>query len=294
LLLDRPHFSQAMPDLSPTTPANPSWQGSLDLRFEADRTQATKLTHCESIAPYKVQRAFPCPDGTSQVVLLHTAGGMVSGDRLNITAQLAPEAQALLTTAAAGKVYRSLEDKTTFQTATIELAENARLEWLPQETILFDQARFHQSLRINLGAGAQVLLWDITRLGRTAHGEKFLRGEWRSRTEVWQDGKPLWIDRSALIASPELWDSPQGLHGQPIVGTLAWIGRPITPEMFDVLRGLEGCPGCGGMTRLPYGLLCRYRGSSSSEVRRWFVRVWQHVRGDRWGSPLERPRIWMM
>ncbi len=282
-----------MPDLPPS--ANPSWQGSLDLRFEVDRTQATKLTHCESIAPYKVQRAFPCSDGTSQVVLLHTAGGMVSGDRLNITAQLASHAQALLTTAAAGKVYRATEGKTTFQSATIELAENARLEWLPQETILFDKARFHQSLRINLGAGAQVLLWDITRLGRTAHGENFLQGEWRSHTEVWQDGRPLWIDRSCLAASPELWESPQGLGGRAIVGTLAWIGGGITPEVFDVLRELEGCPGgCGGMTRLPYGVLCRYRGNSSTEVRRWFVQVWQHIRSEHWHQALETPRIWMM
>jgi urease accessory protein len=275
-------------------PQSPSpWQGSLDLKFGIRQGQ-TELQHCQAIAPYKVQRAFPSPDGTCQVAMLHTAGGMVSGDRLNLKAHLAPQSQVLLTTAAAGKIYRATEDKTTFQGATIQLAESARLEWLPQETILFNQARFHQSLRIDLGPNAEVLLWDVTRLGRTAHGEKFLQGAWRSRTEVWQDGKPLWIDRSALTASPELWESPQGLQGQPIVGTLAWIGKPIAPEVFDGFRGLGGCPACGGMTRLPYGLLCRYRGGSSSEVRRWFVRVWQYVRGDRWGSPLETPRIWMM
>ncbi|NJM49379.1 MAG: urease accessory protein UreD [Alkalinema sp. RU_4_3] len=284
-----------MADLSPPPLPNTPWQGSLDLKFAADRTRVTKLTHCESVAPYKVQRAFPCTDGTSQVVLLHTAGGMVSGDRLNLTAQLAPKAQALLTTAAAGKVYRATEDKTTFQTATIHLAENARLEWLPQETILFDQARFHQSLRINLGAGAQVLLWDVVRLGRTAHGESFLEGMWRSHTEVWQDGRPLWIDRSCLRASPELWEGAEGLGGRAIVGTLVWIGGGIDQEGFEGLRGLDQWPGsCGGMTRLPYGMVCRYRGSSSTEVRRWFVQVWRHIRGELWHCPLETPRIWMM
>jgi urease accessory protein len=292
LALDRQHFSQVMADLSTTS----TWQGSLDLRFEADRLGQTKLTHCAAVAPYKVQRAFPCADGTSQVVLLHTAGGMVSGDRLSLTTELGPSAQALLTTAAAGKVYRSLDDKTTFQSARIQLAENARLEWLPQETILFDQAQFYQSLRFDLGPNAEVLLWDVTRLGRTAHGERFLRGGWRSRTEVWQGGKPLWIDRSALDASPELWESPQGLGGRAIVGTLAWIGRPITAEGFDGLRGGDRFPGgyCGGMTRLPYGVVCRYRGSSSTEVRRWFLQVWQYVRDEYWHSPLETPRIWMM
>ncbi len=279
--------------LNQPQPASP-WQGSLDLKF-ARRQGQTELQHCQAIAPYKVQRAFPCPDGTSQVVMLHTAGGMVSGDRLNLTAHLAPDSQALLTTAAAGKVYRATEGKTTFQSATIQLAENARLEWLPQETILFDQARFHQSLRVDLGPNAQVLLWDITRLGRTAHGEKFLQGEWRSHTEVWRGGKPLWIDRSCLRASPELWESPQGLGGQAIVGTLAWIGQPITAESFDILRGLDGCPGsCGGMTRVPYGLVCRYRGNSSTEVRRWFVQVWRHIRSEHWHQALETPRIWMM
>jgi urease accessory protein len=287
-----------MADLSPPTkPQNSVWQGNLDLQFANDPTGQTQLTHCAATAPYKVQRAFPCADGTAQVALLHTAGGMVSGDRLDLTAQIATEAQVLLTTAAAGKIYRSLAEKTTFQTTTVHLAENARLEWLPQETILFDQARFHQALRINLGAGAQVLLWDITRLGRTARGEKFLEGHWRSRTEVWQGEKPLWIDRTALAASPEFWDSPAGLHGQPIVGTLAWIGGSLEPppNILETLRRLESHPGSqGGVTRLPHGLLCRYRGNSSTAVRRWFVDIWRCIRGEHWHSPLETPRIWMM
>ena len=39
---------------------------------------------------------------------------------------------------------------------------------------------------------------EITRFGRSARGEKFCFGNWRSHTEVWQQGQPLWIDRQWL------------------------------------------------------------------------------------------------
>ncbi|QYO68883.1 urease accessory protein UreD [Leptolyngbya sp. 7M] len=170
-----------------------AWRGSLSLEFER-RDSKTILSRSRVQAPLKGQRPFyPEGDSICHSVMLHTAGGIVGGDQLAVQVQVEPKSHALLTTAAATKVYRSngLEAQ---QTTQIRVASGACLEWLPQETIVFDGARYRQQLRVDLADQANWLGWEITRLGRSARGERFATGEWRSRTEVWQNQRLIWID----------------------------------------------------------------------------------------------------
>jgi urease accessory protein len=226
--------------------------------------------------------------------MLHTAGGMVGGDQLTTTIAAAAQSQVLLTTAAAAKIYKS-NGLVSSQNVNIHVSEQATLEWLPQETIVFNQAQYQQNIQIHLAAEAEVILWDVTRFGRTAMGEQFVTGDWRSTTEVWRGDLPLWLDRQWLPASAALLASPHGLAGMPIVGTLAWIGRSVEPELVAEVRSLwAGDPLSVGVTRLPQGLLCRYRGDNSTAVRQWFVQVWQLMRQRQWGRQIESPRVWML
>jgi urease accessory protein len=83
------------------------WHGKLNLVY-AHRQNTTTLIHNQNQAPLKVQRPF-YPEGQEvcHSVILHTAGGVVGGDRLSCNFHLQPNAQALITTAAASKIYRS-------------------------------------------------------------------------------------------------------------------------------------------------------------------------------------------
>ncbi|NET53884.1 MAG: urease accessory protein UreD, partial [Merismopedia sp. SIO2A8] len=272
------------------------WHGSLELIY-AHGDGKTKLIHNKMRSPLKVQRPFyPEDPAVCHSVILHTAGGMVGGDILSSCIHLQPNAQALITTAAAAKIYRSngLEAKQTIQ---IQIDTGAYLEWFPQEAIIFNGAVYRQDLRVELAPGASWLGWEITRFGRSARGEKFLQGQWRSYTEVWQQGKPLWIDRQWLPAGEEVFSSPHGLAGKPIVGTLAWLGQQVSPEIVEQARELwktkEGI-GEVGVTQLLSGLLCRYRGTSTAEVRNWFTQVWQLLRLRFYGHPPNKPRIWQL
>ncbi|WP_347278026.1 urease accessory protein UreD [Alkalinema sp. FACHB-956] len=295
--IDSP-ISQSTVSSTASSTASSNWHGLLNLEFQAVNGK-TRLTHSQAIAPYKVQRSFAQADGTCQVVMLHTAGGMVGGDRLTTAVTIGEQAQVLLTTAAAAKIYKSTGTLTQ-QTVHLTVAPQACLEWLPQETILFDRAQYRQDLRIELAAGAQVVLWEITRFGRTARGEQFSQGDWRSHTEVWQAGTPLWIDRQWLPGSPEMLASPHGLNHCPIVGTLAWIGRSLDKSDVEVARQLWDPIAAHhpddqfGVTRLPQGLLCRYRGHSSTAVRHGFIQTWQWIRSVQGRSWEELPRVWML
>lgn len=269
------------------------WHGSLNLVY-AQRGGKTQLIHNQVKAPLKVQRPF-YPEGPDvcHSVVLHTAGGIVGGDRLSLNFHLEPNARSLITTAAASKIYRSngLQAKQSIQ---MQVDAGATLEWLPQETIVFNGAIYRSDLRIELASGASWLGWEITRFGRSARGERFLQGEWRSHTEVWQQGQPLWIDRQWLPAGEEIINSPHGLAGQSVVGSLVWIGQAVEPEIVEKARTLwinAECQGQAGVTRLISGMLCRYRGSSSVEVRNWFMDIWKLLRPSYLGT-ICPPRVW--
>ena len=273
-----------------------AWHGSLDLVY-VHNNGTTKLIHNQVRSPLKVQRPFyPEGEAVCHSVVLHTAGGMVGGDRLTQTIHLKPNAQALITTAAASKVYRS-NGQDARQTIELQIEAGAYLEWLPQETIMFNGAIYQQDLRVELAPQANWLGWEITRFGRSARGETFLQGEWRSHTEVWQQGHPLWIDRQWLPAGEDIINSPHGLAGQPIVATLCWIGQPVSREILDTARILWNSKerqGEAGVTQLISGLVCRYRGASTLEVRNWFTDIWQLLRLSSVGRSVTKPRVWQM
>jgi urease accessory protein len=270
------------------------WHGHLDLVYAQDHNK-TQLTQARVRSPLKIQRSF-YPEGSAvcHSIVLHTAGGIVGGDRLSQSIQLQPNAHTLITTAAATKVYRS-NGQQAQQTIQIQVEAEACLEWLPQETIVFEGALYRQDMRVELAPGASWLGWEITRLGRSARGERFLQGEWRSHTEIWQQGHPLWIDRQWLPGREDIWNSPHGLAGQPVVASLAWVGQSVSPQLVEKARTLWNATehqGQAGVTQLLSGLLCRYRGASTTEVKHWFTEVWQLLRLSYLGRPAIKPRVW--
>ncbi|WP_424098050.1 urease accessory protein UreD [Moorena producens] len=313
----------------PTDSDQCRWHGSLELRFALAQGK-TQPIHTYAKAPLKVQRPFyPEGLGVCHTVVLHTAGGMVAGDRLSQDIHLESGTNVLITTAAASKAYgkgsssaslrnnsaslkkletkqisssanpennsASLNQPETRQIIRLQVETGACLEWFPQETIVFNGAVYRQDLRVELAPGASWLGWEITRFGRSARGERFVEGNWRSHTEVWQQGHPQWIDRQWLPASEATFSSPYGLAGKPVVGTLALVGQPVSSEIIEQARGLWSAReyvGEAGVTQLMSGLLCRYRGASTEEVRHWFTEVWQLLRVNLFGRPIIKPRVW--
>ena len=276
--------------------ASKSWTGKLDLTY-SHQDGTTKLSNALAQAPLKIQRAF-YPEGSElcHSVILHTAGGIVGGDRLLQTIELEADSQVLLTTAAASKVYRS-EGERSQQIITLTLGENSYLEWFPQETVIFNEAIYQQDLRVELGENAVFCGWEITRLGRTARGEQFLAGDWRSRIEIWQAGRPLWIDRQGLQGGLEIINSPNGLNQKAIVATFICLGQKVETEILTEARELGKSwvkEGEIGLTQTQNdGLLCRYRGSSTTEVKQYFEAIWGLLRQNYRDRPVVRPRVWI-
>ena len=138
------------------------WAAAIDLGFEArsegDPVPVTRLVRRRHIGPLRVQRPF-YPEGKTgccHVYLLHPPGGLVSGDELRIEASVAEGGHALLTTPAAAKLYKADSHGVAWgQHTRLQVAKNAILEYLPQETIAFDGSRGEQTTTIDLASGAR-------------------------------------------------------------------------------------------------------------------------------------------
>jgi urease accessory protein len=289
-----------MPDLPP------AWHGQLNLRFHTGADGRTSHQGAAT-APLKLQRGFPQADGRCELPILHTAGGLVGGDRLSLSLELAAGSRALLTSVAAQKVYgtvgRSRQTpggRWAQQRLTAQLAAGADLEWLPQELVLYADGLLEQHTRVELAAEASWLGMEVVRLGRTAAGEDLGRGCWRSHLEIersdasgrrWELVDRLELGGAALA-------SPHGLAGEPVFGSLVWAApHPLATETLERLladcradrRGLRGAMVCGGLDQ---GLVARYQGPSSGDARHWFVRIWARIRALRGLAPPALPRVW--
>ncbi|MEY2342639.1 urease accessory protein UreD [Acidithiobacillus sp. IBUN Pt1247-S3] len=270
------------------------WEGNLSLSFDHVGS-LTRLRRQWASMPLAFQKVlYPEGPAVCHGVILHPPGGFAKGDQVGIDVHLGPGAAVLLTTPGAGKFYSSSQQAA--QRVQIRMEQGAHLEWVPQESILFDGARMQSSLRVDLAEQATWTGWDIWRFGRSGAGEQFLHGHWRAATEIWRDGSPLWIDRQELAGGTTLLQSHFGLCGYPVLATFAWIGDAISEEVLQMCRAAvapaDDLKWAVGRVAQGEGLVARYLGHSSAEARQRFVALWGMLRTELRQRPLCLPRVW--
>src|SRR6201990_1526326 len=132
---------------------------------------------------------FPSPEGQGlSAVFVNTAGGIAGGDRFDFDIAAGEGSSLTVTTAAAEKIYRSHGPAAQID-ITLRDAAGAHLAWLPQETILFDQARVSRRIDIDLADTASLLLCEIVVFGRAAMGERMRQGEFVDRWRIRRGGR---------------------------------------------------------------------------------------------------------
>ena len=267
------------------------WRAQLRLSFARDGERSVL---CERVheGPLRVQRPF-YPEGqrVCHVYVLHPPGGVVGGDRLSIEVHAKPLAHPLLTTPAAGKLYRS-QGQLASQLQTLQAGRGACLEWLPQETIAFDGARAELTTRVELADDARYIGWDLLCLGRPAAGERFSRGYVAQSLELVRAGRLLYVERGVYDGGAAVLSAPWGLAGWPVVGTFVCVA-PNAAAWIEAARAValpqQGLAAVSGWDDL---LIARYLGPSAERGREYFAGLWWVLRPALLGQPACPPRIW--
>jgi len=271
--------------------AAPAWRASLDLEF-ARRGARTVLEKRRHDGPLVVQKAFyPEGDPACHVVIVHPPGGIAGGDHLAITASAGAGSSVLLTTPGAARWYRSRR-ALACQELCWQVGPGACLEWLPQETIFFDDAQVQSAVEVRLSAGARYIGWEVLCFGRAGSGERFQRGRVRLRTRVLLEGRLAWMESARFEGGSPLFQSAAGLAGRTVCGTFVAAGPGLAAIPRDALRVLAPGKGEGAVSGLPDVLLARYLGDSSESAKAYFAALWSVVRPAIAGVPACPPRIW--
>lgn len=275
-----------------TTPS--SWKARLSLEFE-HRTQRTVVSHRKHSGPLVIQKPF-YPEGMPcHIYLLHPPGGLVGGDQLSLDVLLHKGSHTLITTPGAAKFYRST-GPVAQQIQTFNVSNESLLEWLPQETIAFDQTNALVHTRVNLDAGAKFIGWEITCLGRKASDELFNSGRFVQKLEVSIDKKPALIERALFQGNSELLSSPWGLAKHATVGTM--IVTPASQQLVTSVREhLQTCSQDKSVelfsaTLMDNIMVCRYLGPQAEMAKRLFIEAWKIARPYMQSIDACIPRIW--
>ncbi|GHU27000.1 urease accessory protein UreD 2 [Betaproteobacteria bacterium] len=273
------------------------WDAEITLGFT--RLDAgTVLGERRHHGPLRVQKAL-YPEGREvcQVILLHPPSGIAGGDRLSVALRVGPQAYAQLTTPGAAKWYRSAGLEA-WQSLDFTVGDEAVLEWLPQESIVFDGARARMQTHVALTGGARYLGWEILCLGRAASGERLTHGQLALHTRIEREGRALWLERGQLASG----DGADALLASPV----GWAGASVGATLLATLQAgdevaalLAACraiaPADGAehaLTALPELLVARYLGHHGEAARQWFAGLWHLLRPALLGRPAQNPRIW--
>ena len=256
------------------------------------------MTGREHFGPLRVQKAlYPEDDDkVCHTIIVHPPAGVVGGDRLDISARVADSARALITNPGAAKWYKS-NGKTSRQDIYVDIGENASLEWMPQETIFYDDARVHLENTITIGKGSSYISCEILCFGRTASGESYTSGKISQHSTIRLDGKLVWFEQvGGLLGGGPDMTSPLALSGKTVCATFIAVGKAVSAEVISAIReealSISGGVGHFGISQLKSVVVARYLGDKSEMARHVMLSVWRHIRPVVIGRKAVTLRMW--
>ncbi|SEM84104.1 urease accessory protein [Nitrosospira multiformis] len=278
-------------NLAPDSPL----RAHLRLKF-AESSGITRMVERDHHGPLLVQKPL-YPEGyeVCQAVVIHPPGGVVAGDELGIQVHVGPSAHAQITSPGATKWYKST-GRTARQHVYLQAEAGGVLEWMPQETIFFNNARVMLDHQVELEKDSVYMSCEILCFGRTAFGESFNSGEIKQHTSIRQEGKLVWFEKLRLEGGSKAMNGRLALAGRTVCATFIMSGKPLPAQAIDLVREeaarIGGESGQVGISQFKSLLVARFLGDSSEVARHVMLCIWRAVRPITLGRPAIVPRSW--
>lgn len=222
-----------------------------------------------------------------EAVFLNTSGGLTGGDCLSYRVDLGHGLRAVATTQTAERAYRSGSGAASVK-VDLTVGDAAFLDWLPQETILFDGADLDRHTQVTLGHGAGCLVLEMIVLGRQAMGETVRQANLRDWRQIDGPTGPIWAE-PLRIDERALASGPAGLNGTRAFASLCLVA-PEAEALLSPLRRTFDEPGVrAAASYLPGRLVMRADAADGWPLRRQVARSLAVLRQGR-----ALPRVWQM
>ena len=198
------------------------------------------------------------PDAPLEAVIVNLGGGLTGGDELTFSATVRPEAQAVLTTQACEKIYRSLGTPAIVK-ATLDVGDKGQLEWLGQPTIVFDGGRLRRKTDVTLSASAVFLGIEAFIFGREAMGESVCHGDLNDCWEIRRDGILVHTDTFAVKDNvSETLGHPAALGANRAMATLRYVAADAEQRLDELRDLLKAFPGVAAASAWNGMLIARF------------------------------------
>jgi urease accessory protein len=254
--------------------------------------KGTRIIDVFQRSPIRIM--FPRAAGRApeEAVFINTGGGIAGGDQLESDVTALTNASIAVTSQAAEKVYRALNEPARISTK-LKVCEAAKLAWLPQETIVFNGGRLSRRTEIELSPGAELLALEWLVLGRAAHGEAMVGGHISDSWRVKNDDRLIWAD--SFYATDETFPH---LHRKALlsnckaVGTLIYFG-PYLDARLDFLRDIAPSLGCHCAATSVGGLMIvRFAAEVSADLELALRGFLQQLSRELGSGPFRVPKMW--
>jgi len=260
--------------------------GAARLAF-ANRDNRNSIVERYASAPVRILTPS-VQGGIPEAVLANTSGGIAGGDTSHVDILVAQNAQALVTGQAAEKIYRSIDMPASIRTV-IKIEDGSTLEYLPQESILFDGAKLNRAVNISLGARSCLLLSEMFVLGRWAMNEDFTRGIFLDRWSIDVAGQPIWREGLRVEGGLSSLSSSLGFANARALATIFYAGANAA-EVLGLARDVIGP--MGGATIVRGMLVVRMLGNEAGMLKQQLSEIISIIRAAALGRPAEVPRVW--
>ncbi len=270
---------------SGATQVQPRAIGGVSLTVAASGQHA-RLRHLRQSGSLKC--LFPRKAGGGcEAVLVNTAGGITGGDRFSVAATANPDAHLTITTQASERAYASTGDDCGRITSVLTISRGGHVNWLPQETILFNKCHLRRSLIVDLAQDASALICEPVIFGRKLMGEQLSSAQFEDRVEITREGKPVFLDQVRLDGNVERTLARPHIAGRNrAMASLVYIA-PDAGARLSTIRRLLPETGAASLIREDQ-LVCRILAPDGYLLRKHLVPALSHLTRN------QLPKCWMI
>jgi urease accessory protein len=261
-------------------------RGGVSIAFKILDNGSTRLADLHEFGGFRAK--LPRTYGLTEAVLINTGGGLLGGDGVRFAVSVDAGAAAQVTTQAAERVYRSLGPDCCIDVALL-VGAAGRLHWLPQETMLFNEARLARTITADIAADAALLMLEATVFGRAAMDEKVVSGHLRDVWRIRRNGRLVYADTIRLDGDLNALLQVAALGaGACAMATVLYVA-PDAMDRLEPSRAAIAAPaGRAAVSAWNGMLVARFLAPSAEALKTDVARLVAHLSG------FALPRVWGM
>jgi urease accessory protein len=264
-------------------PTGPRAQGALIL---AAKRRGAETVIADLRQEGSLKALFPRVRGDAlDAVFLNTAGGLTGGDEMQFDVTANAGAHIIVSSQAAERGYRAHPGQIAKSQVSLRVAAGGRIDWIPQETILFESAALDRQMHVHLAADATALIVEPVIFGRPAMGEDVHNLHFTDQWRIWRDDQLVFADAVRLIGDAKKHLQRSAIaNGAGAIATVLLAG----PQAQICVQNLDLPETCGASLIADDLLLVRLLAEDGFALRRILIPVVEALTT----API--PRVWRL